>query len=210
MWVAGSENVRVIGNEVYGSPIGLEITVSNDVWVTHNDIHDNTVGVGLFHPNAAGNPQLPVMANWVIEQNDIYNNNLLNPAPPGSFQAGVPPGVGVLMLGVSDHVVAKNNIDGNDFVGIGVLGWCTAVSLGDPARNCANDPPQADPAANNNLIELNKLSNNGANPPPLPLPGVDILYVEFEGSSGNCFQDNKPSTFSFFSTDGGVLPTDGC
>ncbi len=44
MWVAGSENVRVIGNEVYGSPIGLEITVANNVWVTHNDIHDNTVG----------------------------------------------------------------------------------------------------------------------------------------------------------------------
>ncbi len=31
MWVAGSENVRVIGNELYGSPIGLEITVSNNV-----------------------------------------------------------------------------------------------------------------------------------------------------------------------------------
>jgi len=56
MGVAASENVRVIGNEVYGSPIGLEITVSNDVVVRHNDIHNNTVGIGLFHPNSAGNP----------------------------------------------------------------------------------------------------------------------------------------------------------
>ncbi len=31
MWVAGSENVRVIGNEVFGSVIGFEITVSNNV-----------------------------------------------------------------------------------------------------------------------------------------------------------------------------------
>ena len=31
MWVAASENVRVIGNELYDSPIGFEITVSNDV-----------------------------------------------------------------------------------------------------------------------------------------------------------------------------------
>ena len=136
MWVAGSENVRVIGNEIYGSTIGFEITVSNDVWVTQNKIHGNTVGIGLFHPNAAGNPPKPVMANWVIEQNDIYDNNLPNPAVPGTFQGGLPPGIGILLLGVSDHVIAKNVVEGNDFVGIAVLGWCTAISLGDPRPNC--------------------------------------------------------------------------
>ena len=56
MWVAGSENVRVIGNELYGSVIGFEITVSNNVWVTQNKIYDNTVGVGLFHPNGGRQP----------------------------------------------------------------------------------------------------------------------------------------------------------
>ena len=55
MWVAASENVRVIGNDLYGSPIGLEVNVSLDIEVKHNDIHDNTVGIGLFHPNSAGN-----------------------------------------------------------------------------------------------------------------------------------------------------------
>jgi hypothetical protein len=103
LWVAGSENVRVIGNELYGSPTGLEITVANNVLAIHNDIHDNTVGVGLYHPNAAGNPQKPVMANWVIEHNAIYDNNLPNPAPPGSFQAGLLPGFGV-PPGRPDHV----------------------------------------------------------------------------------------------------------
>jgi hypothetical protein len=212
MWVAGSENVRVIGNEVFGSPIGFEITVSNNVWATHNNIHDNTVGVGLFHPNAAGNPQKPVMANWVIFGNHIHDNNLPNPAPPGSFQAGVPPGVGVLLLGVSDHVIAGNRIDGNDFVGIGVLGWCTATSLGDPSRNCINDPPQADPSANNNLVIGNWLLGNGGNPPPIGLPGVDILYIQtppFEPGVGNCFEKNHFDTF-FAATPDGELPTDGC
>ena len=93
-------------------PDGLEITVANDVLATHNHIHDNTVGVGLYHPNAAGNPPLPVMANWVIAHNYIHDNNLPNPAPPGTFQAGLPPGFGVLLLGVSDHVVAKNYVAG--------------------------------------------------------------------------------------------------
>jgi hypothetical protein len=215
MWVAGSENVRVIGNEVYGSPIGLEITVANNVWVTHNDIHDNTVGVGLFHPNAAGNPPIPVMANWVIAGNYIHDNNLPNPAPPDSFQAGVPQGVGVLMLGVSDHVILGNFIEGNEFVGIGVLGWCTATSLGDPSRNCQNTPPIADPSANNNTVALNWLRNNGANPPPLGIPGVDILYIQtppFEPGTGNCFEKNKPKKGLTFlaATPDGQLPTDGC
>ena len=212
LWVAGSENVRVIGNELYGSPTGLEITVANNVWATHNDINDNTVGVGLYHPNAAGNPQKPVMANWVIEHNEIYDNNLPNPAPPGSFQAGLLPGFGVLLLGVSDHVIGKNVVHGNDAAGIAVLGWCTATLFGDPSRNCFSDPPQADPAANNNWVYLNRLSDNGSNPPPLGIPGVDILYLQLlEAGSGNCFEKNGPAGFTFFSSEpDGQLPTDGC
>jgi hypothetical protein len=217
LWVAGSENVRVIGNELYGSPTGLEITVANNVLAVHNDIHDNTVGVGLYHPNAAGNPPKPVMANWVITHNHIHDNNLPNPAPPGSFQAGLLPGFGVLLLGVSDHVIGKNLIEGNDSAGIAVLGWCTATSLGDPSRNCVNDPPVADPSANNNLVYLNKLSDNGQNPPPLGIPGVDILYFQTppplgpEPGTGNCFEKNKPKTFTFFSSEpDGLLPDDGC
>ncbi len=209
LWVAASENVRVIGNDLFGSPTGLEITVANNVLATHNHIHDNTVGVGLYHPNAAGNPPKPVMANWVIAHNSIHDNNLPNPAPPGSFQAGLPSGVGVLLLGVSDHVVAKNYVVGNDSAGIAVLGWCTAVSLGDPSRNCTNDPPIADPASNDNLVASNWLRDNGANPPPLGIPGVDLLYLQLEPASGNCFEKNKPSDLTFFSSDG-ELPTDGC
>ncbi len=215
MWIAGSENVRVIGNEVYGSPIGLEITVANNVVATLNDIHDNTVGVGLFHPNAAGNPPKPVMANWVIADNHIHDNNLPNPAPPESFQAGVPQGVGVLLLGVSDHEISGNRIEGNAFVGIAVLGWCTATSLGDPSRNCENDPPIADPSANNNLVTQNRLKDNGASPPPIGLPGVDILYIQtppFEPGTGNCFEKNKSKgeLSIFAATPDGLLPTDGC
>jgi hypothetical protein len=215
MWVAASEDVRVIGNEMYDSTIGFEISVANDVWVTHNDIHDNTVGVALIHPNGAGNAQLPVMANWVIEHNDVYDNNLPNPADPTSFQGGLPPGVGILLLGVSNHVVAKNRVENNEFVGIGVLGWCTATSF-NPLRNCMVDPPQADPAANDNLVSHNKVTGNGGSPPgggtgDLDFLAADITYFEFEGSSGNCFEKNKPSGFTFVSSEpDGELPTDGC
>jgi parallel beta-helix repeat protein len=214
MWVAGSENVRVIGNELYGSVIGFEITVSNNVQVMHNEIYDNIVGVGLFHPNGAGNPPLPEMKNWVIKHNDIYDNNNTDiEAPPGSFQGLLPPGAGILLLGVSDHVVAKNNVEDNDFLGIGVLGWCTATD-GTP-ENCAAKPPidpvlgPQSPNADRNLIYKNYLSGNGENPPPvedvplaalasdiiyLQTPGLSEFFPDWEsgvGESGNCFKKNR-------------------
>ena len=211
MWVAGSENVRVIGNVLHSSVIGFEITVSNNVQVTQNRIYGNTVGIGLFHPNGAGNPPLPVMANWVIEHNDVRDNNRLNEAVPGTFQSFLPHGIGILLLGVSDHVVAKNTVEANGFVGIGVLGWCTA-NEGTP-NNCASKPPIWDPRANDNLIAQNRLFGNGANPPPIPTSflAADATYFEFEGSAGNCFEKNKPSGFTFVSSEpDGLLPTDGC
>jgi hypothetical protein len=171
------------------------------------------VGVGLFHPNAAGNAQLPVMANWVIENNRIYSNNLPNFAPPGSFQSALPSGAGVLLLGVSNNVIAKNRVEDNDFVGIGVLGWCTATGTA-PGRDCVADPPQADPSANDNRVSQNLVLRNGQNPPGglLEFLGADITYFQFEAASGNCFENNKPvGGFSFVSfTPDGELPTDGC
>jgi parallel beta-helix repeat protein len=221
MWVAGSENVRVIGNELFGSVIGFEITVSDNVWVTQNKIYNNTVGIGLFHPNGAGNPPKPVMANWIIEHNDVRDNNRANDAPDGSFQSALPPGIGILVAGVSDHTIAKNRVEGNGFVGIAVLGWCTANDGGD--NSCANKPPITDPRANNNLIAQNKVSGNGTSPPPgAPFPPVDLLYAQGEpGAGGNCFEKNKPDGYTFFSTEPpfpfgpppfgtGPLPTDGC
>ncbi|MDJ0851754.1 MAG: right-handed parallel beta-helix repeat-containing protein [Myxococcota bacterium] len=213
LWVAGCEKVRVVGNDLTQAPTGLEVTVSNNVYAAHNNVYNNTVGVGLYHPNAAGNPPLPEMADWVFEHNHVFNNNLPNPAPPGSFQAGLIPGYGFLLLGVSDHVVSKNLIDNNDSAGVAVLGWCTAVGLdGDPTnpRNCINSPPITDPSSNDNLISENLLNNNGGSPPP-GLPGVELLYLQFEDASGNCFEDNEPPDASFFSSeDDGQLPTDGC
>jgi parallel beta-helix repeat protein len=229
MWVAGSENVRVIGNEVFGSVIGFEITVSNNVLFMQNKVYDNTVGIGLFHPNGAGNPPTAVseMKNWVISHNDIRNNNRPNAAPPGTFQSALPPGIGVILAGVSNHTIEKNNVADNAFVGIGVLGWCTANDGG--SNSCDKKPPVIngvfyDPAANDNLVALNKLSGNGTFPfvPGVtPFPPVDLLYAQAEPASGNCFEKNKPAGYTFFSTEPpypfgappfgtGPLPTDGC
>jgi len=210
----------VIGNELYGSVIGFEITVSNNVVVKHNEIHDNTVGVGLFHPNGAGNPPLPVMENWVIEGNEIYNNNRENMAVPGTMQASLPPGAGVLLLGVSDHVVRFNRVEDNNLVGIITMGWCTA-NYGSPNGCETGALPKTDPSANNNLISLNWLNGNGTDPGATPLAFVaaDLAYFSIpdmayfgENSSGNCYRFNGSDMelTKFSSEPDGELPTDGC
>ena len=51
---------------------------------------------------------------------------------------------------------------------------------------------------------------------PLDFLAADITYFQVEGSSGNCFEKNKPSGFTYFSSEppfppaSGPLPTDGC
>jgi hypothetical protein len=162
------------------------------------------------------------MANWIIEHNDVRDNNRPNEAVDGTFQSQLPPGVGILVLGVSDHVISKNTVADNDFVGIALLGWCTANDGG--PNNCAAKPPVyfppgelipifLPPDVSRNVVAQNKVSGNGTNAPPIPIAflAADITYFEFEGSSGNCFQKNKPAGFNFVSSQSdGLLPTDGC
>jgi parallel beta-helix repeat protein len=62
------------------------------------------------------------MANWVIEHNVVRDNNRPNAAVPGTFQSALPPGIGILVAGVSGHSILKNNVSNNGFVGIALLG----------------------------------------------------------------------------------------
>jgi hypothetical protein len=220
LWVAGSTNVTVIQNELTLAPTGLEITVSNNVYCTQNNIHDNTVGVGLYHANMAGNPPQGEMKDWIIENNTIYDNNFENAAPPGTFQAALLPGIGVFLVGVSHHAIQNNLILNHTTTGIAVLGYCTATSLSPGLPDCNQVPPiTLDASANYNQILNNTLMENGSNPPDF-LPSGDILYIQTsplddlypEIGDSNCFQNNlDPDIFTFYSSDpSGELPTGGC
>jgi len=125
----------------------------------------------------------------------------------------LPSGVGVLLLGVSDHVIAKNVVEDNDFVGIGVLEWCSAT-ITSGTRNCFVAPPIWDPSASRNFISQNVVNRNGGNPPGglFGALAADITFFDLTGaSSGNCFEKNKPDTRTEVSSDpSGALPTDGC
>lgn len=199
LWVEGATDVRVTQNEVYGSPTGLEVTISADIKMDKNIIHDNTVGVGLYHPNSAGLP-IPVgmtPGNWELSKNHIYSNNAPNIAPPASQSGALPPGGGILLLGVDYVEVADNLVENNDFYGIAVVDYCIAV--GGSAFDCDGRPPvDGDPAPRFNLIGKNTFNNNGTNPDPghpLAPYAADFTYIQAETGAGtkNRFCANEPA-----------------
>lgn len=202
LWVEASENVRVIKNELHHSPTGLEITVSNKILAKKNDIHDNSTGIGLYHPSAAGLPYLePVERNgdWKIFKNHVYNNNEPNSAPPGSMSAGLPPGGGILVLGVDRVDLKKNLIENNDFYGIAVVDYCVAVFGTD--FDCTTNPPEVEPAPDDNTYAKNTLINNGTDPTDDPAfadfasLAADITYIVIGTSHINTFEKNTCGTF---------------
>jgi hypothetical protein len=202
MWIEASENVRALGNELYNSPTGLEITVSKNIEAEKNDIHDNTVGVGLYHPNAASLPPLGGDGFWTISKNYIHDNNAPNSAPPGTMSAALPSGGGILVLGV-DHVTVENNqIDNNGFLGVGVVDWCVAVALaGSSSFDCTHDPPVVESAPDNDAVVENNFFLNGTMPPTgfEPFAADMLLFVP---GTNDCFTGNTPPTATTFPSTG--------
>jgi len=176
LWVEASQNIRIINNDLYGSPTGLEVTISKNVTIENNDVHHNTVGIGLYHPAAAGlvSPwPAEELGNWRIANNYLHDNNEPNTAEGGEVEL-IPPGLGMLILGVDRVDVQRNRIENNNFVGVGMIDWCVAVDcsrFGPPSghENTALDAVQ---------VTDNKFTNNHTvTDPSVPFPGADILYV---------------------------------
>ena len=195
LWVEGSQNVRVLNNDLHNSPTGLEITVSKEITVQTNEIHDNTIGVGLYHPATAGlGPGTPgllpysEMGYWHIIDNYVHDNNAPNTAPGGSETSQLPYGGGILLLGV-DHVdVQTNRIENNDFFGIAMLDYCLAVA--GTEFGCPLPPELPETAPNYDQFIGNNLANNHAAPPDGPFKpyASDILAL---GGTNNCFSQNN-------------------
>ena len=208
LWVEGSQNIRVIDNDLSAAPTGLEVTISSDIVMDHNKVHDNTTGIGLYHPAGAGLPQAywPQFAygNWVSVENYIHDNNMLNPVG-GGYTGQIPPGIGMLVLGVQNVGILTNRIENNNFVGVGVMDWCigqilAAGAAGVPLtyQQCVASLPTGfqDSTVNHVRVAKNQFAGNGAAPSIPGLPGADILYVGADAyggpaGTGDCQSDNK-------------------
>ncbi len=207
IWVETSENVTVTHNLVEGNVNGLEISNSDDVLLAYNEIRGNTVGVAsLFLPDIFA--VRPDARRVTIRDNYIHDNNKPNTAREGAILSTVPPGTGILHVGVDDSVIAGNVVENNDFIGIALVDYCFVVQGG--PFDCAVDPEVtpgfvADSEATNNRVVDNVLRNNGTNPDPAtPFAfAASDLGLLTGGDHGNCYAGNQFGTF--FSVIG-ILP----
>ena len=202
LWVEASENIRVFNNELYDSPTGLEITVSDHIVAKKNEVYGNSVGIGLYNNRGAGLPPLqPPDRNgdWEIKANHVYDNNRPSTGS-GGLVGLLPPGGGILVIGVDNVRVTNNKVENNDFYGIAVVDWCLAVGCNDPMP----PPPALDGVPDYNTFVRNTLMNNGTDPQPgddpllqlFALFAADITYVVDPDNppTSNCFSNNTYQT----------------
>jgi parallel beta-helix repeat protein len=203
LWVEASESVRVIKNELYNNPTGLELTISKKILAKGNNVHDNTVGVGLYHPNGAGlvSPYpYEDLGDWRIIRNTIVNNNFPNPVS-GGLVGDLVPGIGALVIGVDDVLMAKNEVHGNGLTGIAVTDWCNF-------NDCGSDPVITEDKVDDDVFVKNTSTGNGAGSPDSAYAAFvsDVLYFTV-GGQNNCFDGNTiGNVVNVFP--GGALP--GC
>ena len=186
IYVGQSRNVRVRQNVAFGNVIGFEVENSSFVQVTDNEAYDNVAGILVVLL-----PGLDVKesSNIRVAKNSVHDNNHVNFAEPGELAAAVPTGSGILVVGTDRTNVKHNTVTGNDFVGIGVASSLLLGAL-------AGIPPEAfadiEPNPDGVRVQNNVVTTNGASPPPIGLPGVDLLW---DGSgTKNCWSGNTFAT----------------
>ena len=145
-------------NKVYANVAGIEIENSTDSEVYGNTVYDNTAGILVLNL-----PDLPVQdgrrAN--VHDNEMRENNRANFAIAGTTVAGVPPGVGILVLAADETHIHANTFRSNDSTGVLIVSCYTNNNL-----SIAGARPAYDQFPQQTYIHENTYESNGMKPAP--------------------------------------------
>jgi parallel beta-helix repeat protein len=152
IYVGMSDNIDVIENVAYENVMGLEFENCRNALMANNKVYNNATGIALTLI-----PGLPVKDayNIIIRDNVITDNNHENFAPASSIAAGIPQGIGLLIVGPDKVTVENNVIEDNDGAAVLVM---DNLSFG-----LAHDS-QVDPFTDQVRIMQNQWKNNGTKP----------------------------------------------
>jgi cytochrome c peroxidase len=193
IYVGQSRDIVVRNNEASDNVTGIEIENSVNALVENNYVHDNTGGILVFLlPN---NPS-KVGSDTRVVHNRVVNNNHQNFGDPNSTVGKVVPGTGMLIMAADRTEVTENVIQGNNSIGIAVVGLALAFP-GGKSFDVGAIPE-------GNRIYGNKFADNGRDPGGL-VKQIGALNVDlFWDGSGWDNSWNQPGAKSFPS----VLPGD--
>jgi parallel beta-helix repeat protein len=188
IYVGQSTDVDINQSSATANVNGIEIENCSMVSASKNKCYDNVAGIlVVLLPNLS----VKTSSDILVSNNHVYENNHKNFADPeDGFEAVVPSGSGILIIGTDNTIVRDNHVSDNNFVGIATVSTVIIGSL-------AGLPPSAfsdiEPNPDGTQVLSNMLKNNGSAPPPnMPLPGVDLLW---DGSgTNNCWSNNKYNT----------------
>lgn len=207
IYVGQSTDILVEDNEAYGNVAGIEIENSTGATVRNNQVHDNTAGILIFNL-----PGLPVQGGkrTLAYGNTVENNNGANFAAEGTVVAGLPVGVGFMILAADENEVRGNTIRGNNTTGQLVISY-SEVFFG------PFDDPTFDAFPEGNYVHDNVFAGNGSAPEPAlePLYGNPAPDMVHDGCLDpdkpptpalvNCFDNNGAASYLNFDLCGGGM-----
>jgi len=147
IYVGQSEDVIIRNNVVYWNVAGIESENSSHVLVHNNKAYNNTGGILIFDL-----PGLTRYGNDIkVYNNEVYENNMRNFAPPGNIVGVVPKGTGVIILATEDVEVYNNTIKDNKTIGVAIISYELVAAL--DAGEAEKDGTGSAETVNNNFKE---------------------------------------------------------
>jgi hypothetical protein len=190
--------------DLHHNMAGYSGTNGNAVWVHHNRIYDNALGLQTDVVTGAGHPGYPG-DSMLVEDNLFYSNNFnvyeedssVDPAFP------FPVGTGLWIAGGNHHEVRDNYFYDNWRRGTMLFAVPDQLVCGEGAGG--NQQAGCDPDGQTTSFFNSQYDNfMGVTPDGKPDPnGTDFWWDPYPGNVGNCWWYNKPAPGAEITYDGG-------
>lgn len=157
IYVGQCRQAIVRGSTVHQNVIGIEVENTTGADVYDNDVTDNTVGIlAVILPNLMKKDGGEVL----IRENRISGNDRENFAEEGTTAGAVPPGAGILVLGLPDAEVRDNTVEDQSGPGIFVASY----EIFELLSGAPSDDPDTDKWPKRVYIHGNTVENVGTEP----------------------------------------------
>ncbi|ELR68490.1 hypothetical protein C900_00324 [Fulvivirga imtechensis AK7] len=147
IYVGQSEDVIIRNNKTWWNVAGIESENSENVEIYGNTAYNNTGGILVF--------DLPGLTrygkNIRVYNNEVYENNLANFAPPGNIVGVVPKGTGMIVLATEGVEVYNNKIRDNKTIGVAIISYELVAAIS--AEGEASEGEGSAQTVNNNYKE---------------------------------------------------------
>ena len=129
VYVGQSDQIIVRRNRAELNVAGIEIENSTNADVYDNVATTNTGGILVFNL-----PGLDVAngARTRVYDNQVFDNNTENFAPPGNIVGKVPMGSGIIILAAHEVEIFRNTIKDHEAINIGMVSYVPVGAVNDP------------------------------------------------------------------------------